>query len=168
MSAETVGLGLFAALNRPGGRICGRLRIDKAFLAYSTCCLIVGGMVAGSLMLATVWYAAPYPGSPPFDWLTFVAVGAARWLILAVMGAVLAAPFVPAATWIGNRLGIESALYYGGLGCVTMAALALFLAGPPRETPFGTAIFAWTIGPPCGAAMGLAWWYLHRRWKARS
>jgi len=168
MSARAVARGFFAVLNRPGGRVFDRLRIDDPLPAYFACCLAATTIVAGGAMLAMIRDVARNPDWPAFDWLNFFAIGILRWIILTVMGAVLAAPFVPAATWIGARLRIESALYYIGLGSAIMAALVLLLVGPPRESPFGTAIASWLIGPPCGASMGFAWWYLHRRWKARS
>jgi hypothetical protein len=165
--AEAVGRRPLAVLNRPGGRIVGRLRIDNGALAYVASCIAATTLIGGVWVLATIGNVARRPDWPPFDWSNLVATSIVRWIILTMAGAVLAAPFVPTATWIGARLRIESALYYAGLGAAIMAALALLLAGPPRESPFGTAIAAWMFGPPCGAAMGFAWWYLHRRWRSR-
>jgi hypothetical protein len=162
-----VGRRPLAVLHRPGGRIFGRLRIDNAALAYFASCTAATALIGGGWVLATIWNVARHPDWPPFDWCNFVAIGIERWIILTMTGAVLAAPFVPTATWIGGRLRIESGLYYAGLGAAIMAALALLLVGPPRESPFGTAIAAWTFGRPCGAAMGFAWWYLHRRWRSQ-
>ena len=168
MSAEAMSHGLLAALNRPEGWLAAKLRIADPVSAYAACCVASTAIVAalyGSLLLLLAGLRA--------EWTivgleNFIRAGLTTWAWITLVGAVFALPFVPLATLIGARLKVESLAYYAGLGGIITAALAFLLFGLPRPSLFGTSMFAWTVGPACGAAFGAAWWYLHRRWKSSS
>lgn len=140
-----------------------RLRIDRAPTAYATCCFASSTIVAGAYLPIFLWNVMRRGNAFRLPLWTLVEQGFQTWLILAVAAFVIAAPFVAMATRMGARQKIEGAAYYAGTGGLSGAALALLAAG--GETPVGLTIAAWMIGPPCGAAWGASWWYLHRRWK---
>ena len=166
MSAETVAETLYATLNRPPGRIFARLRIDNVAFAYAASGIAATTIVAAGSLIPMAWQAAqPGPWEAP-GFRSFLVTGFLVWLVITVIELFVAAPFVAAATWLGSRHRIESALYYVGLGGLSASGLALLPFGAPWLSSLALAV--WLIAGPCGACFGLAWWYLHRRWRWES
>ena len=91
-------------------------------------------------------------------------------IIAVVVSVVAAAPFVPLATWAGRRWRMENAVYYGGLGGLSAALAAFLLVGVPGPPgAFGPIEMVIALAAPVyGTFWGLAWWYLHRRWKSEA
>jgi len=166
MSAEAVARSLFATLNRPAGPFFVRLRIGNAALAYVASCFTATTIVATASLATTAWQVAGQAAGPgpweEFGLRYFITSGLIVWLLITIIGLVVAAPFVIAATLLGGRHRIESAPYYIGLGGLSASAVALLLVGTAWDTDFGLTV--WLILAPCGACFGMAWWYLHRRW----
>lgn len=156
-----------STLNRPPGRLFARLRIDRPLDAYALCGIAATATVAAVHVAVMAWNLTRLGGWPEFDWPDYVLSGTLIWAAITIAGLVVAGPFVAAATWLGRRFGFESALYYAATGAISASALVLLLLGPPRPGDFDTALAGWLIVPPCAAAWGAAWWYLHRRWQAR-
>jgi len=146
-------------------RLWRSARIERAGSAYIACSFLATAEVAALALLATVSIRTYRGHWDQFDPLAFVAQGVDAWFALSIAGIIVAGPFVLAATWVGVRLRVESALYYFLTGGLTACVLVYLLFGASRQTEFGS-VLEWIIGPSCGAAWGATWWILHRRWIA--
>ena len=158
--------GFLSAINRPRGRLAARLKVDDPLRAYLASCVASTTIVEAILFAWSMLRLTLLNDWERFDGQMAIQRGLLTWTLSTFFGAVITAPFLLGATWMGARLEIESLPYYAGLGGGIMAAMVLLLVGIPAPTDFATSYLAWFIGPPCGTIGGGAWWYLHRRWKA--
>jgi hypothetical protein len=161
---------LWAAVNRPVGSVASSLQIDEPIVAY-----LVSGII-GTIVVLGVGAVTRFASDGTVQLhdagvMAYMGQVIVIWTIFTAAVLVVAAPFVPLATWIGARLRIESVAYYGVAGGLIMTTLLYTLLGPPhrlRPQEFGFMMGLWPMGPPCAAMFGMAWWYLHRRWKSES
>lgn len=153
----------FVSLNRPRGWPFDRMRIRDPLNAYMTCCFASAGAGTTGALAGLLLRGTPYDGR-------LLVLALEITLLIVVAAAIAAAPFVPLATWVGQRWRTENAFYYGGLGGLSAGFAAFLLVGVPDPPgPFGpTEIMIVAAAPLYGTLWGLAWWYLHRRWKSEA
>jgi len=130
------------------------------------CCAVSTAALAGVGGGLIIWSVARHDLWAHFSTGGFILSGMNGWVFATLIGAVVAAPFVSVATWIGAQLKVESMLYYLASGVLSACLLIFLIVGPPRESPFGGTMAAWGITVLGAAILGISWWYLHRRWRA--
>jgi hypothetical protein len=158
--------GPLETINRPPGRRFARFRIELPVHAYLAGCLASTFVAAILILVQICWVPRLRDSWPQYGLADFAIAGIAPWLLTATVGAIVAAPFVAAATLVGKRLRLESAPYYVSAGLLSVAALILPIFGipPPNDLVVPTLVREFAL--VSAGLWGASWWYLHRRWQS--
>lgn len=146
-------------MSGPAARLAA-IRIDHASLALLLCGI-------ASAFIGGCAFAYGMSGSGGRAGLAIERIALATFAgTLAILPAsiLLALP----ATWLGERLRLESLLYYLAAGTVAGIGCSLVIMGLPKGDEFLFEQVVRLTGPVFGASWGLLWWLTHRRWRRRA